>query len=95
MVHDGRVLGTLRAPDSARIADRREPVAVPWGPGKVHLGWDHGTWPTVIVRDPATGEVLSLASGGSVELTTRLPELELLMSDGLRTLVRKVRVQAH
>jgi len=95
VVHDGRVLGALRGPETTHRlrADHRDPVAVLWGPGNVHLGWDHGTHPAVIVRDPATGRTLSVATGGAVELATDLKELELLMSDGIRTTVQKVRVQ--
>jgi hypothetical protein len=77
--------------DRAALALTREPVAVAWGPGTVHLGWDHGSHPRVLVRDPA-GQVLAVAGGGSVELATTARELELLLSDGVRTTVRHVAV---
>ena len=94
VVRDGRLLGALRAPEAANpLADHRDPVAVPWGPGNVHLGWDHGAHPSVIVRDPGTHRTLSVATGGAVDLATSLPELELLMSDGVRTTVKRVRVR--
>jgi hypothetical protein len=43
----------------------------------------------IMVRDAETGEVLSFARGGDVELSTDKGRLDLLMSDGVRsTLVR-------
>jgi hypothetical protein len=75
----------------AALALPREPVAVAWGPGRVHLGWDHGTHPRVLVRE-ISGRVLAITGGGAVELTTTAKELEVLLSDGVRTTVRRVAV---
>jgi hypothetical protein len=59
------------------------------GSGRVALRWDVRAHPMIMVRDAETGEVLSFARGGDVELSTHKGRLDLLMSDGVRsTLVR-------
>jgi hypothetical protein len=45
-----------------------------------------------MVRDAATGEVLSFARGGSVVLHTPAAELELVLSDGVRSTASRIRV---
>jgi hypothetical protein len=39
----------------------------------------------VMVRDPDTGEVLSFARGGEVELPTSKGRIDLLVSNGVRS----------
>jgi hypothetical protein len=46
----------------------------------------------VMVRDAETGEVLSLARGGSVQLPGLRGEIDLVLSDGVRSSVRRVPV---
>jgi hypothetical protein len=75
-------LGAARASDS--VVARR--VA-----GGVALRWDAAAHPMIMVRDARTGEVLSFARGGAAEVATGNPELELVMSDRVRS--RGVRVQ--
>ena len=57
--------------------------------GGVALRWDAAQSPMVMVRDPRTGQVLSLARGGAADVVTDAAELELLVSDrvGSRRLV--------
>ena len=69
----------------------RAPVAVAWK-GGVHLGWDQGVYPEVMVRDPRTGDIIATARTGAVDLATDAPELELVMLDGIHTQVRRVQV---
>jgi hypothetical protein len=78
----------LAAPDQVR-----EPVAVALGAGRVHLGWDHGVHPFVMVRDAATGEVLGFLRDGSATLASTARELEVTFSDGVRSLQRRLPVQ--
>ena len=63
-----------------------------WTPGTVNVSWDPEAFPLVLVRDPATGAVLANASGGEALVTTGAKELELLLSDGVRTTARRVPV---
>jgi hypothetical protein len=46
-----------------------------------------------LVRDPATGEIVSFARDGGAALRTRSPQLEVLFSDGVRTTRSTLRVQ--
>ena len=96
----GETLATLRASRSgpaqgalAVASLSRDPVAVRWRSGRVHLGWDATRYPRVIVRDPLTGQDLAIAEGGSMELGTQARELELIFSDGLRTFTKRIGVQ--
>jgi hypothetical protein len=52
---------------------------------RVALRWNNLTYPMVLVRDASTGEILSLASGGHVQLPTSSRQLELVFSDGVRS----------
>jgi hypothetical protein len=45
-----------------------------------------------MVRDLATGDVIATARGGAVDLDTTATELELIMLDGVRTQIRRVKV---
>jgi hypothetical protein len=47
----------------------------------------------VMVRDPESGEVLSFGRGGEVELVTRKAQVDLLLSSGVRSQLRRMRVQ--
>ena len=52
----------------------------------VRIEWDAQRLPLLVVRDAATGEILSLARGGSVELPAQPGRLLLVASDGTRSL---------
>jgi hypothetical protein len=60
--------------------------------GRVALRWDHRAYPMVMVRDPDTGEVLSFARGGEVQLLTGKSRVDLLLSNGVASSRRRVRV---
>jgi hypothetical protein len=60
--------------------------------GRVALRWDHRAYPMVMVRDPDTGEVLSFARGGEVQLLTAKTKVDLLLSNGVTSSRRRVRV---
>ena len=59
--------------------------------GGVRLDWNAATHPMVMVRDAATGEVLSFARGGSMNVMRANAggELELIFSDGVRSTTRR------
>jgi hypothetical protein len=58
---------------------------------RTELRWDAAGVPLLVVRDPASGEILSLARYGRVEVVAPGGELELILSDGIRS--RTVRIQ--
>jgi hypothetical protein len=45
-----------------------------------------------MVRDAGTGEVLSLARGGDAQLSTHKQVVDLVMSDGVKSTVKRVAV---
>ena len=70
----GLRMGSAAAPLSAR----RE------GPSVV-LRWNSSVHPMILVRDPDTGNVLSVARGGNARVWTGKGELDLELSDGVRS----------
>jgi hypothetical protein len=78
------------APQAAGVTDgvevRRRPS------GRVGLHWNAAAHPMVVVRDPETGQVLSFARGGSVELSNLKGQVDLLFSDGVKSKARPMRV---
>jgi reprolysin-like metallo-peptidase family M12B len=60
--------------------------------GGTRLRWDARTHPMVMVRDAQTGEVLSLARDGSAQLPISRREVDLVLSDGVKSSVRRVAV---
>ncbi|HEY0020906.1 MAG TPA: hypothetical protein VGC13_31685 [Longimicrobium sp.] len=82
------------APAAGRLQAAAPRVSVQrGGTGGVALRWEPARHPMVLVRDPATGQVLSFARGGRVEVRTDAAELDLLLSDGVRTTAHRVRVR--
>jgi hypothetical protein len=51
--------------------------------GRVALRWDAARNPMVMVRDPASGEVLSFARGGASEVVTDRADLDVQLSNGV------------
>jgi hypothetical protein len=45
-----------------------------------------------MIRDTETGEVLSLARGGTVQLSSFKREVVLVLSDGVKSRVQRLRV---
>ncbi|HSJ25122.1 MAG TPA: hypothetical protein VK929_10660 [Longimicrobiales bacterium] len=81
-----------RRPDAtmqARAAPAPSDVRLESRPGnRVAVVWDATRHPMVMVRDPQTGNVLSIGRGGTVELPGPIPagdRLEVLLSDGVRS----------
>ena len=71
----------------------REPVATVWGEGEVLVTWDPAAYPRIIVKDPVTSQDLAMADGGNVTLPTAAHELEVILSDGLRTYTERIQVR--
>lgn len=51
----------------------------------LNLEWNPSAHPVIMVRDPDTGEILSFARGGRVEVRTGKSALDLLASDGIHS----------
>lgn len=49
----------------------------------LELRWETAAYPMALVRDPATGEILSFARGGTARIPVRSGEVELILSRGL------------
>ena len=60
--------------------------------GGMGVRWDAGSYPMVMVRDAQTGEVLSFGRGGSVEIPGSRREVDLVLSDGVKSSVRRAPV---
>ena len=63
--------------------------------GNAHLRWSGTDVPLVVVRDPATGDVLSFARGGDIGLASAARELELIFSDGVHSTTRRTPVRGR
>lgn len=74
-------------------AGNREPACARLREGAVTLEWDHRAWPMVAVKAPGTGEILALGWESPLELESAEEELELALSDGVRTRVERVVVR--
>jgi hypothetical protein len=62
------------------------------GAGRVSLRWDSQALPMLVVRDPDNGQILSLARGGEVQLSTSKGQVDLIISNGVRSRVQRMRV---
>jgi hypothetical protein len=60
--------------------------------GTVDVRWSAQGARMAMIRDRRTGEVLSFARGGNARLRTRSADLEVIVSDGVRSAVRQVSV---
>lgn len=87
-----QIRARLSATPSARARAAREPVAVPWTRGRIHVDWDPSAYPMALVRDPRTGSIRATSTTGEAEFESDATELELLLSDGLHTTLRIVKV---
>jgi hypothetical protein len=71
-------------PDSVQL----KPVAN----GRLGLRWNAKAHPMVMVRDAQSGEVLSFARGGEVEIPTSKRHLDLVISDGVKSRLKRMQV---
>ena len=86
----GRPVVTLRASATAAASVTPDVHTAHIAGGKVSLQWDAAAHPMLLVRDPATGQVLSFARGGKAELVTDRTDLDVQLSNGIAG--RSVRV---
>jgi hypothetical protein len=62
------------------------------GAGRVALRWNAAAHPMVMVRDGETGQVLSFAREGDVELPISSRQVDLVLSNGLKSRLKRVRI---
>jgi hypothetical protein len=84
VVASGAVAGERALVDEHTAAARRVG-------GGAAITWNAERYPLVVVRDATTGEILSLARGGSATVETAASDLELTLSDGVASTV----LQSH
>lgn len=75
---------------SAQTADDRVEL-VPMPGGALRMRWDGQRYPMAIVRDRASGTILSIARLGDADLRALPEQVEILASDGVKTRVLPVR----
>lgn len=71
----------------------RDPEAVRGTGAQRRVSWDADRHPMALIRNPATGEILSFARGGDITIVTGATELDVQLSDGVRVERRRVVVQ--
>jgi hypothetical protein len=62
------------------------------GGSQSRLEWDATSYPMALVRDAATGQVLSFAQGGQIDLVAAGRTLDVTLSDGVSSVRRVVAV---
>ncbi len=81
----------LRAPTTPALRLEGRASAVRRSNGSLQISWSDPAARALIVRDAATGQVLTIVQGTEAQLPSFSGELEVLASDGLRTTVSRVR----
>jgi hypothetical protein len=84
-------MAAMSASPAALRAAPAQPVSVMRSAGGVAVRWDAAAHPMIMVRDVRTGGVLSFARGGNVVVPADGGEVELVMSDGVRSRSATVR----
>ncbi|MFH1764118.1 MAG: fibronectin type III domain-containing protein [Gemmatimonadota bacterium] len=81
----GRSPATRESRVGPEIVAAPEPEISPLGGSVVEMTWDADSFPMALVRNPATGEVISFARGGRISLPVASDEIEVIFSDGLKS----------
>jgi hypothetical protein len=82
----GRIAAMPSAAASpGKAAAPSDDIVAESGPQGLTLKWNASAHPLVMVRDPDTGHVLSLVRGGSAQVWTQKREVDLEVSDGIRS----------
>jgi hypothetical protein len=91
----GRGIGDVRRRADAAAgaaADLRDVRVVREGADDVRIRWNATRTPVLLVRDGRTGEILSFARGGDARVRTSAAEIEINMSDGVKSTMRRIAV---
>ncbi len=76
-----------------QLAEDFEPVVQRLSESRVRLLWKDSPGRGVLVRDAASGAILTFARGGRAEVTTTASRLDLTLSDGVRSGRRSIEVR--
>jgi hypothetical protein len=93
----GLTLDRLRLSAHGRQVEQREkgggavPAAQRMPSGRVRVTWDATAAPMALVRDARTGAILSFARGGSVDLPAIVDDLDVTLSNGVRSVSARIR----
>ena len=93
----GRDLNRLRLTALGRQVEQRGTgggavaSAQRMAPGKVRVSWNPAAARMALVRDARSGRILSFARGGAVDLGTMSDDLEVTLSDGVRSVRSRIR----
>jgi hypothetical protein len=80
-------VSTGAVPAAAAVAVRRV------GAERARVEWNEQAFPLVVVRDPATRQILALARNGQVDVASDATELEVIVSDGVRSARQRLPVR--
>jgi len=86
----GRLAESLR---SGAVAPSAKLSAGRAASGRTQLSWDGATYPMALIRDARTGQVLSFARGGRAEVASTGAQLEVVLSDGVRSISQRTQAQ--
>jgi hypothetical protein len=85
-VSGGGLAPAVREPQvGPRMAAGADPEVTLRSGSEAEITWDAATYPMVMVRNPATGEILSFARGGRTILPVATEEIEMVFSNGVRS----------
>jgi len=94
VVRGGRAVAVNTEPAEASAVAAEPNESVVSVAGGVQLRWNPGTYRMVMVRDAATGEVISFARGGSARITSRSNHaVNLIFSDGVHSTSKLARLK--
>lgn len=84
-----------RQPAAAREAAARGLDIAAEASARARLRWNASAFPMIMVREAATGNVLSFARGGDVSVVADGTEVDVVVSDGLKSATSRVRVRGR
>lgn len=67
------------------------PSAQRTSPGRVRISWNASSDRIALIRDARTGHILSFARGGDVDIRTASDDLEITLSDGVKSTKSRIR----
>ncbi len=84
---------SVRTPERSKMPQSAPIVTLREGPEKVSLRLNRESQAMAMIRDPRTGEILSLVRDGAASLQTSAGDLEVILSDGVRSTAHRVRLR--